>query len=136
MVICQIAYKWCVEKNGLYYPILNFGINNWRPMNQLNPYTKNMFYCQPKDVFPDQTNECHQWRIKYAPNFEIPGFHFWKHAINRHLEPFNEYLEWKKAPKINSVLICSVFGVIKENEERIVAKGFLIKDVELLYTLK
>jgi hypothetical protein len=136
MIITTIAYKWVIEKNGLYYPILNFGINNWRPLNQLNPYKKNIFYCNPKDIFPDQSNECHQWRIRNGfPNFEMPGFHFWKHAINKHLEKYNDYLAYKKSPIINTVLICTLFGVIKENEERIVAKGFLIKDVEPLYSL-
>ena len=110
----MIAYKLVVEKEGKFYPLVNFGINCWMGDTNFPPYELNKKYVYNGEGLEYVKQKFKLGKINEA---EIDGYHFW-------LEP-------NKKEQINAILKCEVHKIrwigiqyYKRPHKKIIAEEF------------
>ena len=73
MINTKIAYKWVVQEEDNYYPLVNYGIDRGRRMNEPF-YRLNGIYSNYKNIF--QNSFASNSRLDF-----IPGYHFFLEAF-------------------------------------------------------
>jgi len=105
----MIAYKWVIEKEGKYYSLINFGIDNYIRNQSLSPYELNHSYNSVIDLSPEHTAKIKRFQTRFS---DLPGYHFWDTPYNFVLERWNRFLFWRGQPTINAVLKCKINAII------------------------
>lgn len=121
----MIAYKWVIEKEGKYYPLINFKIDNYPIIHQVEDYKLYKIYNNPEDLAPKQIN-----LPRKNNKLESFGYHFWKNPPKETLIKWNKFLIKRNQPPINGILKCKLLKIkgIQKNYQgatRIVAEEFI-----------
>ena len=116
----MIAYKWVIKKNNKYFPLVNFGINEWMRNIQAEPY---------------EIGKTYKYKGQYSHynknDRERDGYHFWLRPKKEFiLNNWNTFLKRKNSPEINAILKCEIDEIktYKDcwQEPRIIADKFTV----------
>ena len=125
----MIVYKWTIKNQGMYYPLRNYKVDEWKIYNY-SPYEIGKIYktqCKNKFSSNRATNGINSL-TRYI------GYHFWKEKTNGLFNKWNNYLEKIKQPKINAILKCEVKqeDIFIQNDYQLVAKQFRVLKEEVV----
>jgi hypothetical protein len=126
----MIAYKLVVEKEGKFYPLVNFGINCWMGDTNFPPYELNKKYVYNGEGLEYVKQKFKLGKINEA---EIDGYHFWLEPNKKDIIiQWNEYFKKRnKKEQINAILKCEVHKIrwigiqyYKRPHKKIIAEEF------------
>jgi len=129
----MIVYKWVIEKNNKFFPIINNGA--FKLFNKLNLgyYTLGKTY--KNFINPYLLLKDSYIHTKRQRSFHRTGYHFWiKKNNNEELKRYNLCMKRQTGKRINCILTCYIRNkdIIKISNNRVIAKKFRILKKEYI----